>query len=442
MTPGGAIFGGGENAAYVGASEDGSAVLFRAGGTLYLRRGGETVEVAAAPNTFAGISEDGTRVLYAATASGDTPATLYLCDTGAGPCAGEGSHPPTVIALNSIFASVSPDASHVLFSSKEALTGGEENDAGETAEPGEHNLYAWSGATSFIAILDPSDFQGGFGESANMSMGEWTAAINPASGFGRGRSPTRATPGGEVFVFQSHAKLSSYDNEGQGEIYRYDPASAPGERLICISCNPSNAPASADAMLADLNSGVDATTELANLTEDGGEVFFQSPDRLLPEDANSATDVYEWKAAGAGEPVCERPGGCLSLVSSGQGESDSLLYSIDADGHDVFFGTREKLVGADVPGSPSIYDARVEGGIPDPPTQAPCQGDACQGTGSNQPSLSTPASAGSGDGNLPPARPRKCPVGKRKIHRNGRLSCVKKHHRGHRRASRKHGGKR
>ena len=64
LQPGGAPFGAGEDATYVGAGEDGTAVLFKVAGTLYLRRGGETIEVATAPNRFAGISEDGTRVLY------------------------------------------------------------------------------------------------------------------------------------------------------------------------------------------------------------------------------------------------------------------------------------------------------------------------------------------------------------------------------------------
>src|SRR5262249_36624405 len=159
-------------------------------------------------------------------------------------------------------------------------------------------------------------------------------------------SPTRSTPSGSVFVFQSHSKLTSYDNQGHGEIYRY----AAGQ-LTCVSCDPTNAPASADAML-QINTVASVTqpnTVIPNVTDDGKEVFFMSSDRLLPEDANDVRDVYEWRASGASG--CDLPSGCLALISSGQGEEPSNFFGMSADGRDVFFETPEKLVGADIVGS-------------------------------------------------------------------------------------------
>ena len=430
LKPDGSSFAGGEDAAYVASSEDGSAVAFEVGGALYVRRdNAETVEVAAAPNTFAGVSEDGERVLYSDAASGEQPAGLWFCEVDGGSCAGPGkAQEPSEIADESIFVNVSAEGSQVYFTSKEALTGAEENDAGEAAEAGERNLYAADGAaTRFIAILDSQDLVS-FGGNSLMKLSRWAAAIGAGDGIGLGNSPARSTADGGVFVFQSHAQLTPYDNEGFAEVYRYELAAAPGERLICVSCDPSGAPPSADAMLQPLpllgGSPTQATTLIPNLTEDGGAVFFHSSDRLLPEDANAVQDVYEWKANGA--PGCKRAGGCLALISSGQGESDNYLYSMTPDGHDVFFVTREKLLGADVPGSPSIYDARVEGGVPDPPAPAPCQGDACRAGQSPPPFLHSPGeetrSAGNGPAKGAP-RPR-CPKGKR--HLKGR--CVKKRH--------------
>ena len=69
------------------------------------------------------------------------------------------------------------------------------------------------------------------------------------------------------------------------------PAHAEGQRLLCVSCDPGGAPPSADA-----HSTTSAPAPplyvpariIPNLTDDGSEVFFQSPDRLLPEDANAA----------------------------------------------------------------------------------------------------------------------------------------------------------
>jgi hypothetical protein len=443
IRPDAGAFGAGENATYVGATEDGSTIAFTVGGALYAYRGGHAVEVAAAPNAFAGLSEDGRRVFYAATASGGAPATIFACNTEEGPCAGAGAHAPTQIAPGSIFVNVSADGSAVLFASEVVLPGSGGNEHGEEAETGRRNLYAWdadSGAARFVAQLDNRDFEGdSFAGMPLMSLGAWTASLRSGPDGGRANSPTRATAGGEVFVFQSHARLTAYDNSGPcgaggatalcGEIYRYDPAAAEGERLLCVSCDPSDAPPSADALLQDVRNGtgVREDTRIVNLTDDGTRVFFESPDRLLPEDANAVEDIYEWKARGAG---CQREGGCLALISSGQGESANYIYGMSSDGHDVFFRTREKLVGSDAAGSPSIYDARIEGGIPDQSVVAPCQGDSCQGDGSSPPPLSSPATTGSSNGNVgkPGAR---CRKGQHRV--KGR--CVKKPHKRHHRSN-------
>ncbi len=422
--PDGSAFGADEDAEFAGASEDGSAVVFSVEGTLFVHRAGQTIEIATGPTTsFAGISEDGARVFYAE--SGGKSA-LYVCDTTTGPCAGSGAHPPTEIASDGAFAAVSADGSRAFFSSTEALTGGEENENGEEAEPGAHNLYAWDGAQArFVGGLANADFENqSFAGIAHMTLAAWTEALGVDSGGGRGIAPIRSTPDGSVFLFQSHARLTAYDNEGMGEIYRYAPLAEAGERLLCVSCDPSGAPPSADALLEDLRpeSPVRPKTMIANLTDNGKTVFFQSFDRLLPEDANDVVDVYEWTAQGAEEPECTRPGGCLALISSGQGEVPSFLYAMNADGRDIFIQTKEKLVGADVKSSPSIYDARAGGGIPEPSPPAPCQGDACQGSGSEPPALPSAGTGGSGEAAKgPKARP--CRKGRHRV--KGR--CVKRH---------------
>jgi hypothetical protein len=422
LAPGGSSFGGGENASYVGSNESGDAVLFRVGSALYLHRGGQTVLVATAPNTFAGVSADGSRVFYA-TGSGSAPSGLFACDTQAGPCTGAGSRE---IAAEGIFVNVSADGSHVLFTSEESLTGGEENEAGETAEAGKHNLYAWDeDGVAFIGILDSQDFVS-FGGIPTMNVERWTTAINPGTAMGWALAPARSTPDGSVFVFQSHARLTSYDNEGYGEIYRYDSAAPAGETLTCISCDPSGAPPTGDALLEDANSETGLTPEsvIPNVTDDGHEVLFQSPDQLLPEDANEVADVYRWEAGSVAG--CDRVGGCLGLISSGQGESPSYLYGMSADGHDVFFRTVEALVGADVAGTTSIYDAREGGGIPEAIAAEGCKGDACQGNGTPPPVLPSPASHGEESGNVLPRRPA-CGHGRHRRH--GR--CVKRHRKEH-----------
>ena len=40
-------------------------------------------------------------------------------------------------------------------------------------------------------------------------------------------------------VFEDTPRLTSYDNNGADEIYRYD---APTGKISCVSCNPTGAP--------------------------------------------------------------------------------------------------------------------------------------------------------------------------------------------------------
>lgn len=400
LKPTGAPFAAGENASYLGANGDGSAVAFSVAGALYLNRDGKVSQVAPSPSgsqslSVQGISADGSRVYYR------NPETegLYLCEVTVGSCAGaEATHAPLQIAGETSFAKPSTDGARVVFVSEEALTSsGEENENGEHAEAGVPNLYSWSvgQGPTFVARL--------VGKGSDLSV--------------------QSTPDGNVFVFESKARLTAYDNEGKGEVYRYRSGAA-AEELLCVSCDPSNAPPVADAKLKDLrtSSGLLPHIQLTNVTDDGEMVFFQSTDRLLPEDANDVEDVYEWRAKGTSN--CIRDDGCLGLISSGQGEADSYLYGMSADGHDVFFRTRDKLVGSDVPGSPSIYDARVGGGIPEPVAPAPCQGDACQGQGAAVPALPSPSTAAPAEGNVR-TQPR-CGKGKHRV--KGRCARVKHHH--------------
>jgi DNA-binding beta-propeller fold protein YncE len=383
-----------KDANFKGAAEDGSAVVFSLSAALYLHRGGQTERVADAPATFAGISDEGVVVLYL------SEGEIHRFAEGA----------DQLVAEEGTIAHVSPDGSTVLFI---------------TDEKTQPLLQIWRAQTETstqIAELDPNDLKGFGGES--IALGTWVSAISP-SGTRRANSPTRSTPDGDVVLFQSHAQLTDYDNEGQGQVYRYDTGA---EEILCVSCPAGGAPSSADAMLQQGPGGgqIWPTTLIPNVTDDGQQAIFESPDRLLPEDANEVTDVYQWRAQGSGN--CKRAGGCLALLSSGQGESNSTLFSMSADAHDVFFLTREKLVAQDVPGSPSIYDARVQGGIPDPPLPAPCQGDACQGQGTPAPSLSTPASGASSEEDRVTegtTRPR-CPKGKRKARVKGKVRCVRR----------------
>jgi hypothetical protein len=291
-----------------------------------------------------------------------------------------------------------------------------ENSNEEQAETGKTNLYEWhDGETIFIARLDT---EGEYDEYDWRDFYDSDPGIAPATG----EKGSRVTPDGRTVLFASQARLTSYDNAGQGELYRYDAESG---ALACVSCNPSGAPATSEAYLADSLSITVALERNAfltsNLSEEGTRVFFQTQEALVPQDKNEQTDVYEWEREGAGgSDGCSSSsasfnvssGGCLYLISTGESDDPSYFGDASADASDVFFFTRQALVGQDQDENYDVYDARVEGGIAaqNPSPSVDCSGEDCLGPVPAAPVLAAPSSATfTGSGNTPPqpaAKPR------------------------------------
>ncbi|HEX5592077.1 MAG TPA: NHL repeat-containing protein [Solirubrobacterales bacterium] len=380
------------DAQYLGASEDGSAVVFMVEEVMYVRiDDASTLEIEAGNPTYAGISASGDRVFFL------KEGNIFAFDTRTGDLT------PIGTGGESTVVNVSADGSHVYFSSRQLQPPDEEGEAGA------RNLYVWKeGAVKYVATLSEQDFES-FAGTFLVHLGQWVLAVGPeqTGQVGRADDPSRSTPNGSVFVFQSHGVAGyPYDSKGFSEIYRYSTATG---NIVCLSCDPTDPPTS-DAMLqttrvTTLGAATNAISRLFNVTDDGEKVFFETGDSLVPEDTDNRSDVYEWKN-----------GGGVWLISSGRSAGDDHLYSMTSDGHDVFFRTGDSLLPIDDVGQ-SIYDARVNGGFPTAaPASAPCQ-EACQGQGSAAPAA--PAAGSSlfhGPGN------RKHRHHRRKHHRH-------KHHR-------------
>jgi len=140
------------------------------------------------------------------------------------------------------------------------------------------------------------------------------------------------------------------------------------------------------------------------LSEDGSRLYFESYDALTPRDTNARQDVYQWEASGAGgcdtaaATFSAAAGGCIDLISSGQGAADAEFVDASPSGKDVFFATASSLVSRDY-GLIDIYDARVGGGFAAPSGVMGCEGEACQNP-AGAPQGPSPASATySGPGN-------------------------------------------
>lgn len=305
---------------------------------------------------------------------------------------------------------ISTEGSSYAYFVATGVLAGNENGNQEKAEVGEGNLYQWHGGkTVFIARLSTENEYDEY---------DWRDFYVPDSGAApaTGEKSSRVVPDGRAALFASRAQLTSYENANQDELYLYDATSG---RLTCVSCNPSGARATSSVYLTGnlLPAGGESRNAFLtrNLSDDGSRVFFQTQEALVPQDTNEQVDVYEWEREGAGGvDGCTRSstsfsassGGCLYLISTGQSSDQSYFGDASADGNNVFFFTRQSLVGQDQDENDDLYDARVEGGIaaqnPSPTTS--CSGEeGCLGPTVSAPGFDAPSSTTFvGFGNLAP----------------------------------------
>lgn len=403
----------GQNATYVGASPDGEGIAFSIGTTLYLRVGNETTYEIGTGVEFAGVSEGGERIFYV---EGEN---LEAFDTGSG----EVIHFSTTGDVTPV--NVAEEGTRAYFVSPTKLGG--LNPEGEEAVEGAQNLYlSEEGQVSFVGTVTDRDVEGEippFEAKLSDGLGLWTEVLATAPA----KDPSRLNPDGSVLLFQSRADLTGYDPGKSPQVFRYDSI---GGSLQCISCIPTGTPATGGASLEGYVFGTTPPAPLSpsafvhNLDPAGDRAFFESTEALVSTDTDEVNDVYEWEAQGVGS--CNRSAGCVYLISSGQSKKANFLYAHSTTGDDVFFLTEDQLLGIDDGGAASIYDARVGGGFAEAEDEE-CIADGCRPGVTPPPGLPTPAAPASGaEDNVP--KPKHCPKGKRKVKKNGKVSCVKKHH--------------
>lgn len=446
-------------------SSDGNRVVFETSGHLYVRDLGlgRTVQVdrvgagaaggQGAP-VFKGASSDGGRVFFLdesrltvdASASQGRP-DLYMCEVvvvgGGVSC----ELSDLTVALGSLesagvqqVSAIDSTGTHVYFAANGVLTGvantrGEHAVAEDCEAPeGMCNLYVENVDTrqvGLVAVLSHAD------------RPDWQALL--------GELTVRVSPDGRFLVFMSERSLTGYDNRDavsgalDEEVFLFDDSTGV---LRCVSCDPSGARPHGvfdtsvfPGLLVDrpgiwperwlagsvpgwtLNSlGEQEFQPQSRYVSDGGRVFFDSADALVPQDTNGVEDVYEWEppagsegasasdsctTSGAGYSPAS--GGCVSLISSGTGSEESAFLDASESGDDVFFLTGAQLSPLDVDTALDVYDAHVcSVWVPClVPASAPpvCEGDACQNP-VGAPNDTTPGSLTfNGPGNLAPAAP-------------------------------------
>jgi hypothetical protein len=252
---------------------------------------------------FSGVSADSSRVFFISNeplVAADTDASTDVYErsggitkrVSAGPINGNG-------ALNAFFAGASADGSRVFFITAEPLVASD-TDA-------QTDVYERSGGTTKEISAGQINGNGAF-----------NVAFEGAS-----------TDGTRVF-FRTDEKLVPSDTDGQFDIYERSGGST--KRVSAGQING--------------NGAFDSSFEGAST--DGKRIFFQTKEKLVSGDTDSARDVYQ------------RSDGVTTRVSAGQingnGAFDSSFGGASHDGTKIFFVTNEPLVAADTDASQDVYE--------------------------------------------------------------------------------------
>lgn len=254
--------------------------------------------------------------------------------------------------------------------------------------------------------------------------------VGPIGNIGTTLSDVVLSNDGSIVAFSSdkadfNPLGGTSDNGGGTQYYRYDDDD---RSLICVSCPQDGSTPSAEVEGAlRVGGGANLHHNNSGLSDDGGTLAFATPVALLGADQNTpppsqdqstGRDIYEWRD------------GRLILVTDGLTNSvvPPEAKGVSPDGTNVYFTAAAALT----PDAPDalirLYDARIGGGIAFPKPPPPCPLEVCQGTPKGAPEEQPPGTSDfRGPGNPVEAtpRPKRCPKGKRKVRRNGKVRCIK-----------------
>ena len=183
-------------------------------------------------------------------------------------------------------------------------------------------------------------------------------------------SRIQVSPDNSHAAFITPSRLTAYDNDRRVMMYVYEPATG---AIRCASCLPDGGKPEFDV----------AASQNGLFMTDDGRAFFSTSDPVVPKDTNDLRDVYEFVE------------GRAQLITTGTASKDRGLsgaagvVGVSSDGTDLYFSTYDSIIPADQNGPQmKVYDARVNGGIPFAPPDAPCvAADECHGPGNPQPGL-------------------------------------------------------
>ena len=284
------------------------------------------------------------------------------------------------VTLQGLTSEVSPDGSHVAFMSDRILTGYDTRDASSGAFDQEVYVYDAEDAKLVCASCNPTGARPhGVFDKENPNppplydsdepgnwVNQWVAASIPGwTPDGLNADFTHYQPRylsneGRLF-FDSSDSLVPADTNATEDVYEYEPNG-----------------------IGDCES-----------TSGGASVV------VKPAHAYEVEGVKGEEGAG-----------CVGLISSGTSRQESVLMDSSVSGDDVFFLTAASLVPEDKDSAFDVYDAHVCSSAspcvsPQAPPEPPCETTlSCRAPSSGTPAFAAPPTAGlSGAGNLTPPAP-------------------------------------
>jgi hypothetical protein len=308
------------------------------------------------------------------------------------------------------FLDATPDLSHVVLSSCAALTADalEVPDGAGGCDPGQGNLYEWSGGDLRALNLLP-------GETKTTPGARLAAPLGALSRDGRrlyftlgedgplclsdAGAPTRLLPesigGNAEFQASSTDGSIAYFTKG-GELYRYSLASetstpiASGVKgVLGVSEDGSSVYFQStsglevwdDGAIAQIAPGAEVAvagdyppaTASARLTPDGSHLAFLSAEELTGYDNGGRTEAYVYGPTSAGgqpqllcascNPTGEAAHGSSSIAATLRNGTTTLYRprSLSSDGARLFFNSDDRLVIGDTDSSEDVYEWEAPG---------------------------------------------------------------------------------
>jgi hypothetical protein len=252
----------------------------------------------------------------------------------------------------------------------------------DPSQPGSFLLYQWDhGVIRYIATLG--------GSSGSQTPDASVEAVDDRKNWGiqeNAGSPAhvaRVSSDGRFLSFVSNGPVTPYNSHTYAEVYLYDAAVG---NATCVSCPSSGAAPTGSAHLeGGFAPFVTADHyQVPTLRVSGGRatLYFESPEPLVAGDGNGKMDVYRYDSSSQ----------AVSLISSGTGTRNTWFLDATPSGSDVMFATTAPISPWDTDELYDVYDARVGGGVPSPPSVTDCNGEACQAGGSETQTAESPGS--------------------------------------------------